>query len=489
MTTAVSYKERVAQAMRVSALAARLDAVRANGNFAPAIIDTFAEFLDTATDRQLFRMSPLRYASQHGLDESQAINLFLHATHVGILDFNWGIVCSGCGAFLTTASSLRTMHMKRFCNICQEDISAEIDNNIEVAFTVSPTVRKITFHSLLNVNMEENAMDYYFSSSMEMTPVFKQVIKQAMVAPIEIKPGETKTITAMVEPYEYEITVLSHHITSKITVAKGSTQTQGQFELTDTQVVPNKISLAPGTITLTIRNRTAKIAHGALMRDVMKLAVEKFNMTESGVSLLPFLTGKRLVTTQVFRDLFRTESIPSDSGLEFKNLTLLFTDLKGSTEMYRRIGDFRAYKVVRDHFALLKEIVAESDGALVKTIGDAIMASFAEPHQALRAAAAMNHKISNVGGGEDLMLKIGIHSGPCIGVELNDRLDYFGQTVNIAARVQNVANANEIACTGSVYAAPQTRDIIGEANLRVQKEYVPLKGVGEKYEIYRLHSA
>ncbi len=486
MAVTTSYKEKIAQAMRLSALASRLDAVRAGGNFAPSTIDGFAEFLDTAPERALFRMSPLRYAIEHNLPEAEAINLFLHATHVGILDFNWGIVCPGCGSFLTTASSLRTMHMKQFCNICRENIGAEIDNNIEVAFTISPTVRSIQYHTPTRIADMPEAMSYYFSSSLEMSPAFKQVLDRALVETFEIKPGESKTLTQTLAADGYELTILSHHLNEKLLVEASSTQTEAQVELTDTQIVPAKLSLAPGAVALTIRNRTAKVAHGALMHDVMLMS-QRAGMQSPEVKLRPFLTGKRLVTTQVFRDLFHTESIPADTGLEFRNLTVLFTDLKGSTEMYRRIGDFKAYSVVRDHFAVLKDIVADKSGALVKTIGDAIMASFAEPHHALQAAATMNREIKKVGGGEDLMLKIGIHSGPCIGVELNDRLDYFGQTVNIAARVQGVANASEIVCTESIYTAPQARDIISEAGMRVKKEAVALKGVGEAFPIYRLN--
>src|SRR6185503_4073218 len=92
-------------------------------------------------------------------------------------------------------------------------------------------------------------------------------------------------------------------------------------------------------------------------------------------SLTPYLTGKELINSQTFRDLFHTESIPPAGGLELKNLTLLFTDLKGSTSLYDRIGDFNAYALVREHFALLRGIIAGRHGAIVKTMGDAIMAS------------------------------------------------------------------------------------------------------------------
>ena len=81
--------------------------------------------------------------------------------------------------------------------------------------------------------------------------------------------------------------------------------------------------------------------------------------------------------------------------------------------------------------------MAAEAGAVVKTIGDAVMATFPTPDRAL--AAALQHarghaRINAERGNEDLLLKIGIHEGPCLAVILNDRQDYFGQTVNIWRR-------------------------------------------------------
>jgi class 3 adenylate cyclase len=193
------------------------------------------------------------------------------------------------------------------------------------------------------------------------------------------------------------------------------------------------------------------------------------------------------VTNQTFRELFRAESIPSEGGLEFKSMTVLFTDLKGSTELYERIGDFRAYGLVREHFGVLRDIIAERGGSMVKTIGDAVMASFAEPTPALEAATAMSREVRRVSKeGAQLQLKVGLHTGPCIAVELNERLDYFGQTVNVASRVQGVAGADEIAITEPVYTAPGAQDVIRAAALSATRERALLKGVEGETTVYRL---
>ena len=167
----------------------------------------------------------------------------------------------------------------------------------------------------------------------------------------------------------------------------------------------------------------------------------------------PFLTAKRLLTNQTFRDLYRTDTVDVDQRLKITSLTFLFTDLRGSTELYERVGDLNAFDMVRAHFQVLQEIVASEAGAVVKTIGDAVMATFPTPDRAVAAAIRMRQAmqaLNEKSGREDLLLKIGVHEGPCIAVTMNDRQDYFGQTVNIASRVQGLATAQSIYVTSAV---------------------------------------
>src|SRR5262249_50183804 len=145
------------------------------------------------------------------------------------------------------------------------------------------------------------------------------------------------------------------------------------------------------------------------------------------------------------------------------SLTFLFTDLKGSTELYERVGDLVAFDLVRAHFQVLNEIVAAEAGAVVKTIGDAVMATLATPDRAITAALRMREAMRHLNDGhrgQDLLLKIGIHEGPCLAVVLNDRQDYFGQTVNIAARVQALADERSILATKSVVTYPQASSLL-----------------------------
>ena len=178
----------------------------------------------------------------------------------------------------------------------------------------------------------------------------------------------------------------------------------------------------------------------------------------------PFLTAKRLLSNQTFRDIYRTDTLDVDQRLKITSLTFLFTDLKGSTELYERVGDLVAFDLVRAHFRVLQEIVAAEGGAVVKTIGDAVMATFPTPDRAVAAALRMREAMRALNEAherEDLLLKIGIHEGPCLAVTLNERQDYFGQTVNIASRVQGLAASPCILATGRWSGIPGPRGCSG----------------------------
>lgn len=202
----------------------------------------------------------------------------------------------------------------------------------------------------------------------------------------------------------------------------------------------------------------------------------------------PYLSGKRLITTQTFRDLFRSEIVSTEEGIEIRDITIIFTDLKGSTQLYDEIGDPKAYYLVRQHFETLGGVVSQFEGATIKTIGDAVMATFLTPLDGLKASVQMLKGIEkfNENISEKLVLKIGIHRGRSIAVTLNDRLDYFGQTVNIAARVQTLAGPGEIYLTQAVYDYPGIKEYLVEAGGNATPETAVLKGVSDKVTVYKV---
>jgi len=203
----------------------------------------------------------------------------------------------------------------------------------------------------------------------------------------------------------------------------------------------------------------------------------------------PFLTAKRLLTNQTFRDVYGSDTLDVDQRLKITSLTFLFTDLKGSTALYERVGDLAAYDLVRQHFHVLYEIVSAEAGAIVKTIGDAVMATFPTPDRALAAALRMREEMARLNAerkNEDLLLKIGIHEGPCLAVRLNDNQDYFGQTVNVAARVQGLASSRAIFVTKPVMQDAKSAKILESAGLQPTMQHAALRGVADETIVFEI---
>jgi class 3 adenylate cyclase len=203
----------------------------------------------------------------------------------------------------------------------------------------------------------------------------------------------------------------------------------------------------------------------------------------------PFLTAKRLLTNQTFRDIYRADLLDVDQRLKITSLTFLFTDLKGSTALYERVGDLVAYDLVRQHFHILQQVVAAEAGAVVKTIGDAVMATFPTPDRALAAALRMREEMARINaerGNEDLLLKIGIHEGPCLAVVLNESQDYFGQTVNMASRVQGLASSRAILATRSVVENLKVAKILEDSGLEPRMQRAALRGIADDTMVYEI---
>src|SRR5712671_518257 len=120
--------------------------------------------------------------------------------------------------------------------------------------------------------------------------------------------------------------------------------------------------MRPGLLQMTLENRSN-------LRTLPAIWVVSDKIHDLVGKRRPFLTAKRLLTNQTFRDIHRTDTLDVDQRLKITSLTFLFTDLKGSTDLYERVGDLVAFDIVKEHFRLLHEIIAAESGAVVKTIG------------------------------------------------------------------------------------------------------------------------
>jgi class 3 adenylate cyclase len=188
---------------------------------------------------------------------------------------------------------------------------------------------------------------------------------------------------------------------------------------------------------------------------------------------------------QVFRDLFAAEALRPGEPISVGTLAVLFTDLRDSTRFYLEIGDAPAFGSVMDHLDVLRAAVAEEGGAVVKAMGDAIMAVFSRPVAAVRAARRAQRELAAPSNGRrPFLLKAGIHAGPCIAVTQNERLDYFGSTVNLAARLVDLSSGTDVVVSSAITSDPEVADLL-EGELTAEPVNATLKGFeDERFEVW-----
>ena len=437
------------------------------------------------TDRELCRVNVLDFAAKRGLDEERVIAAFLHAARVGIFELSWNVLCPGCGGVLDATATLRSIHKEAYeCALCAAGYEPTLDEMVEVTFTVSPQVRRIAAHDPNTLPIWDYFRQIFWSSGIDLPGNFEELIDEITIDAVELPPGERALISLQL-PAEFVIVFEPVTHAAQFLDVKGEPTRERQTLL----ITYNKVraptgtmALRPGPLRLSIDNRTD-------VRVLPSVWIAGDPLHDLLGKRKPFLTAKRLLSNQTFRDIYRTDTLDVDQGLKITSLTFLFTDLKGSTGLYERVGDLVAYDLVRAHFRLLQEIVASEAGAVVKTIGDAVMATFSTPDRALAAALRMRDAIPDIkdsSGVEELLLKIGIHEGPCLAVTLNDRLDYFGQTVNIAARVQGLAVSTSIFATGPVVEHPVSAKLLSTAGLTPEAQRAALRGIADEMTVYEI---
>jgi class 3 adenylate cyclase len=463
----------------------RLVALEAARSWSPRVVSRLETLLRSAPDEALYRINPFQFAAEKSIAEAEAIDLFLHACAVGLVDMDWQLVCPMCSDVVESFRSLRKLHRHFHCHLCQGDYDAALDDYITVTFTVSPAVRGIRFHHPDALSAWDYVFHYKLTSD-GMLPdgvPWSEAAKGLVRALTRIEPGST----ANLEVDATEGALLGQDFDSDaqfffpVASGAGGAPPHVPVTLDNSKCVAAAANLAPGKVVFEVRN-AGKLP---VVFGILQLPTAAFQRPR--LRFMPSLSGKRLLMTQTFRDFFRSEVISATEGIAVLDVALVFTDLKGSTALYERIGDLNAYIQVQRHFQHLLDATVRHNGAVTKTIGDAVMAAFVTSADAVRAALDMREAVDQLNRDRpkrDFILKIGVHRGASIAVTLNERLDYFGQTVNIAARVQNLADGDEICITEEVYGAPAVAEII--APYPVARSEAELKGVSKAMSVYHL---
>jgi class 3 adenylate cyclase len=419
------------------------------------LADKLAQAVRELPADQLRRMQPFAFARRWSADRGKTLNQFLAATRAGLLNMRWDVICPHCRGDKMNLGTLLEVQQTAFCPSCNIDFDVDLDRSLEAVFTPHPQVREVP-------------KAQYCLGGPGTTP---HIVYQHL-----LEPGAGHEFTFFLAEGRYRVRVTGEKAYRWIEVeGTGAGIGTIPFEIRDDSIDGQDVTTSEAApITVEFGNQSKR---------TVVIVIESVEWARDALS------AGELVADQQFRDLFSTEVLAPGISLAVGDSTILFTDVVGSTAMYNTLGDAKAFSLVRTHFDVLHEIVSKHEGAIVKTIGDAIMAVFTKPDAALRAASDLHTQVDKYvrekGHGQGVQLKVGLHAGPCIAVTLNERLDYFGTTVNLAARVQNMSEGGDVLVTQMLADRTSDCEPLREQGWKSEPKQAKAKGFTEPVPVLR----
>lgn len=413
-------------------------------------LDRLYEYFQRADDLSIQRLRPYALADGWNLPRRTVLETFLYATREGILDMYWDLLCPECRGVAEDHKRLGDVHSHSHCNTCQINFDVNFDQNVEVIFRPNSSIRRVDASIEFCVGSPQRQPHIVFS--------------------LVVPPHEQLPFNTILEAGRYRLTASSMEGSQTLTASNdGPAIMDFHADKLGWSSDFLKIGLTPNIRLFNDSDFT------------QTFQMERIIWSDQAA------TAADVTTLQVFRDLFSSEVLRADEEISVGSMTLMFTDLRNSTKMYREIGDAPAFGRVREHFEILEQAVAKEEGAIVKTMGDAVMAAFRKPVSAVRAIWDVQRELT-ARGIPPLSIKVGVHHGPCIVVNLNDRLDYFGSAVNIAARLPHFSAGGELILSGEIRNDPEVTEFLAKnsAPNSVSRFQSELRGYDNSMEMWRV---
>ncbi|MEZ4453551.1 MAG: DUF5939 domain-containing protein [Nannocystaceae bacterium] len=411
-----------------------------------AVIDRLAEHVRSADELDLYRLQVRALARTWGQSERELLHVCLHATRLGLLEMSWDVVCPHCRGVREEHGALSKIPNGGRCDACDLEFGTGDENSIEITFHVHPSIRDIP--------------KQHFCSA---EPATKSHIKLQL----RLDPGESREVAPRLAPGRY----------------RARLRGEGEIQRCDVDAQAD-VDEAPTWRASVGLSRDRLVAHPTIRLVNDRDEAETFILEEARWSD-DALRPAHLLGSREFRDLFSEQFLGVDVQLAVGEQVILFTDMVGSTRFYSERGDAGAFAEVRAHFAEITEILDAEGGVLIKTIGDATMAAFPTPLPALRAALAIQRRFAPAREDTTIRLRISIHRGPCIAVNLNSAIDYFGGTVNIAAKLQACADAGQVALSEAIVDAPGAHELLAEVGATLVPTEYRSEAVGGALPVLR----
>ena len=414
------------------------------------LADKLISFVREGSDLDVSRIRPFALADEWKLDRRSLLAACLRGVGAGLLDLRWEIVCPSCRTATEALPSLAALTDHGTCQLCELSFSLDLDEAVEATFAPTKAVREVDSGP-------------YCIGGPARTP---HVVAQAI-----LPPHGNARLASPPEAGRYRLFVRGG-TTVPVELVEGAAEEVA----VDAAATNGAVSLAPGGV-LSIANPSDEERHAKLERVLWAKQAA---------------TAREVTAMPGFRREFSSDVLRPGTALRVSRVGLFFSDLTASTQLYSTVGDAAAFKLVQDHFDVVIAKIEQHHGTLVKTIGDAVMAVYADEMDGLRACLAILRDFEDFRRAHPnnalTHIKLGLYAGPCYAVTANRILDYFGQSVNIAARLQAEARSGELILEAS-FADQAIAAGVLPASLVRERYAARLKGVEHAIEAARIRLA
>ena len=413
-------------------------------------VEAFGTFLTRAPAQEVSRIRPLALARRLKLPPDQVVAACLHGAVEGGLMLLWDLLCPVCRVPSQVLDTLKALRDHGHCDACALDYDLDFANSVELIFRVHPELR------------ETDVATYCLGGPAHMP----HVAAQARVAP-----GERLVLEPALPEGRYRLRGPQLAWSFDLRIESGATVPR-RLEIDLGQGLDRGLPrvLQSGRQVIVLTNSTS---HELLVR------LERVAARDDA------LTAGRASALALFRELFPGEILSPGQLVNLASVTLLITELDAQEDLYAKLGDAKAFALVHEHFRRIEAVLRTEGGALVKTVHEGVVAAFAEPLAAVRAALVLGQSLTGGSITKDFGLKVGVHHGPAMVATFNDHLDYFGSTVRLAASLPRLASAGEVILTPSVASDPEVAAYLDSQSIQAPIESAILPGLADGF-IHRL---
>lgn len=396
----------------------------------PAVIERLGDFLALAPPQEVARIRPLALARRLGLDPEQVVAACLHGVREGLLVMLWDILCPVCRIPAEVQQTLRRLQEHGRCEACNLDFELDFANSVEMIFRAHPDLR---------------------ASDLGTYCVGGPAHSPHVVAQVRLAAGERLELHLQLGEGAYRLRGPQLPFSRDFRVQPGATPHRWDLSLRRGPLPELPRCLRPGSQLFALTNDADR---------ELLVRIERTALRDDA------LTAARASALALFRELFPGETLAPGKLVSVARVTLLVTALDQAERLYREYGDAQAFTLVHEHFRLLESRIRQESGALVKTVGDGLVATFVETTAAVRAALDLQRVLCTHEKTRQLRLRVAVHHGPAMVTTLNDHLDYFGTTVHRAMELLNLASSGHLVLSQTVAADPQVNELLGERALR-----------------------